>query len=736
MAEAKPETSDDDKIVIAKDGKLNPGGSAVIDGEPSAERLLANYETQIGDIRARSQVWQRHLDDYTALKGTLATISDNVVHSPAMVPLGKKAYMEGKLVHTNEITVLLGDNWFAERSALQAGDVAQRRIDRCTEMLEKLDKELSLIQGWREKAETTGSGEGEVDIREPYDAQAEAAWKEEHKKRVSNYKRALSSSTSQNEQDDEELFRRLDELEIEEELDEHLAREEEKKKSGGGKQPSPGERLLSEQEKSCDDSAIDEPGEEEELADEDKCDREGEDEEDWSESPPLSDEEDQESGSEEGEEEETDSGAVSADPASSANTTISEYPTQTRKDIFNQLSDNNQSVAKEVCFQSVPPPPPSQGGSTSRTSPLRHSRFSVSEVSISEKEELKLEEGKSSMTRSATMTCSSQQEKLRRDHVAQLKPRKRRVSFGSISERLFMKDESTSLAGKGNRSGPSIKPSSPISAQNDTEVYATITSCGSVRGDGASLSAPVAKEVSFGQSSTSTALYREPDSPVTPPSAADSGASPSTPTSADVPTIFFSHHSEGSRGGQGQAGSAGKVPTDPSDFVRLYGGAGSPTRLKSILKPSGSSHSLSSFEEELSTPSTLSGRFSVSPCKNSATTSPSRFTISPTAVTASANSTSQANSCRQLTSPSTNRFSVQAVKTTSSTDPSSEVAEKQQQPRIETLDHPVKDSVVESSDGSRVSKEANQGAAACSTSSSSSESGKRKPSRFKLSRVQ
>ena len=28
MAEAKPETSDDDKIVITKDGKLNPGGSA------------------------------------------------------------------------------------------------------------------------------------------------------------------------------------------------------------------------------------------------------------------------------------------------------------------------------------------------------------------------------------------------------------------------------------------------------------------------------------------------------------------------------------------------------------------------------------------------------------------------------------------------------------------------------------------------------------------------------------
>ena len=36
--------------------------------------------------------------------------------------------MPGKLIHTNEIMVLLGDNWFAERSASQAAEIAKRRL--------------------------------------------------------------------------------------------------------------------------------------------------------------------------------------------------------------------------------------------------------------------------------------------------------------------------------------------------------------------------------------------------------------------------------------------------------------------------------------------------------------------------------------------------------------------------------------------------------------------------------
>ena len=42
--------------------------------------------------------------------------------------MGKKAFMPGQLIHTNEILVLLGDNWFAERSAKQACEIINRRI--------------------------------------------------------------------------------------------------------------------------------------------------------------------------------------------------------------------------------------------------------------------------------------------------------------------------------------------------------------------------------------------------------------------------------------------------------------------------------------------------------------------------------------------------------------------------------------------------------------------------------
>ena len=43
------------------------------------------------------------------------------------VPFGKFGYMPGKLYHTNEVMVLLGDNWFAKRSARQALEMVERR---------------------------------------------------------------------------------------------------------------------------------------------------------------------------------------------------------------------------------------------------------------------------------------------------------------------------------------------------------------------------------------------------------------------------------------------------------------------------------------------------------------------------------------------------------------------------------------------------------------------------------
>lgn len=47
-----------------------------------------------------------------------------------MIPLGTKAFMNGKLRNTNEIFVSLGDGWFTKNSSSSAAEVCAHRINR------------------------------------------------------------------------------------------------------------------------------------------------------------------------------------------------------------------------------------------------------------------------------------------------------------------------------------------------------------------------------------------------------------------------------------------------------------------------------------------------------------------------------------------------------------------------------------------------------------------------------
>lgn len=71
--------------------------------------------------------WQRCISEYLCVKERLETFRTEL-SLKIMVPLGSKALMRGKLYHTNEILVHLGDGWFTKRSAQQALDICNRRI--------------------------------------------------------------------------------------------------------------------------------------------------------------------------------------------------------------------------------------------------------------------------------------------------------------------------------------------------------------------------------------------------------------------------------------------------------------------------------------------------------------------------------------------------------------------------------------------------------------------------------
>jgi Prefoldin subunit len=58
--------------------------------------------------------------------GSVCALADRISHS-VNVPLGSQAFMRGRIVHGGEVTILLGEGYFARMSASQAAAVLQRR---------------------------------------------------------------------------------------------------------------------------------------------------------------------------------------------------------------------------------------------------------------------------------------------------------------------------------------------------------------------------------------------------------------------------------------------------------------------------------------------------------------------------------------------------------------------------------------------------------------------------------
>uniref|UniRef100_A0A3Q3RCV4 URI1 prefoldin like chaperone n=1 Tax=Monopterus albus TaxID=43700 RepID=A0A3Q3RCV4_MONAL len=121
------------------------------------------------------QHWKKVSGDYEALNDRLKTLPDQLAYD-IMVPFGPLAFMPGKLVHTNEVTVLLGDNWFAKCSAKQAQKIVDHRM-KCESVFEMTVSQLDDLSktmknsearvGFTEDLATISASKGDyVDIRE------------------------------------------------------------------------------------------------------------------------------------------------------------------------------------------------------------------------------------------------------------------------------------------------------------------------------------------------------------------------------------------------------------------------------------------------------------------------------------------------------------------------------------------------------------------------------------------
>ncbi|KAJ8272096.1 hypothetical protein COCON_G00109550 [Conger conger] len=133
-------------------------------------RLREEQKKVVSGCEEQIQHWTKVEADYSSLQERLRTLPDKLSYD-IMVPFGPLAFMPGKLVHTNEVTVLLGDNWFAKCSAKQAVGLAEHRKSHVRKTLDDLGKVAENFEarvGFTEDLRKySGGGKGNyVDIRE------------------------------------------------------------------------------------------------------------------------------------------------------------------------------------------------------------------------------------------------------------------------------------------------------------------------------------------------------------------------------------------------------------------------------------------------------------------------------------------------------------------------------------------------------------------------------------------
>ncbi|XP_043603146.1 unconventional prefoldin RPB5 interactor-like protein isoform X1 [Bombus pyrosoma] len=199
------------------------------DDTQNVRRLLLDEALAKGIQQNEEQckIWTTYKKGHQKVAETLQTFQKDL-YVNCMVPIGKRALMKGKLIHTNEILACLGDGYFAKYSASGAAALCERRIQKAEEMLKNLNKERDLYETRMMMIETNlfedyAGGE----IVEHWNEDQITEWKKKHREREREYHQKLAKLRQEDRkkiETEDDLLNRLDQLEIEEELADELNR--------------------------------------------------------------------------------------------------------------------------------------------------------------------------------------------------------------------------------------------------------------------------------------------------------------------------------------------------------------------------------------------------------------------------------------------------------------------------------------------------------------------------------
>ncbi|PVV03730.1 hypothetical protein BB560_001805 [Smittium megazygosporum] len=109
------------------------------------ETVLSYYKRDLeqrNELKTRNEQFRKEYNDLVKI---LTDFPDKIRYD-SMIPVTDVAFVPGTIEKTNEILVLLGDNYFVKCSAKQAIEIAKRREEYVSEKIQSIDNQISSIE--------------------------------------------------------------------------------------------------------------------------------------------------------------------------------------------------------------------------------------------------------------------------------------------------------------------------------------------------------------------------------------------------------------------------------------------------------------------------------------------------------------------------------------------------------------------------------------------------------------
>lgn len=190
------------------------------------QKALDRVQNAILDRRKNLDQLKEFIAENTNLINVVQTLP-NELHHDIMVPFGKAAFFPGQLIHTNEIMVLLGESYYAERTSRQTVEILKRRAKTLDSQVEALKAEIEDLKVEASFFDATAAEakDGLVQIVEDYAEETSAHGVTGPSYSETDSSKAFKAENSGDEEFDR-IFSRMDELEKEEEEAENAIEDE------------------------------------------------------------------------------------------------------------------------------------------------------------------------------------------------------------------------------------------------------------------------------------------------------------------------------------------------------------------------------------------------------------------------------------------------------------------------------------------------------------------------------